>query len=33
MDRLTLAVLRRRVAQGRFDRSTLAREFVARLRD
>lgn len=32
VDRGTLAVLRRHVARGSFDRSRLAREFVARLR-
>jgi NAD(P)-dependent dehydrogenase (short-subunit alcohol dehydrogenase family) len=32
MDRLTLSTLRRHVASGRFDRSTMAREFVGRLR-
>jgi NAD(P)-dependent dehydrogenase (short-subunit alcohol dehydrogenase family) len=32
VDRATLRVLRRRVREGRFDRSTLARDFVARLR-
>jgi NAD(P)-dependent dehydrogenase (short-subunit alcohol dehydrogenase family) len=32
MDRLTLGALRRSVAKGRFDRSTLAHEFVERMR-
>ena len=32
MDRLTLGTIRRQVRRGAFDRSEMAREFVARMR-